>query len=239
MKRIKETGRRRWALVGVAAVTLSVLVGGGLSLADSFAAPETPTFKSSEWSSLGDVTDLTERAQGRTLGDPGAPVTIYVFTDFQCPACRSFDALVIPELEVTYIETAIASLILYDFPLTGTHENAVLASRAAHCAGDNGIYWTYYDALFQGQGSWSSEQDPTSTFVSYAKDLGIDKREFEDCLSGGTHSTRVDENIALGRALGVASTPAVIVSSASETLLLKSVSFPAIREAIEDLAAGR
>lgn len=41
----------------------------------------------------------------RTKGKPGAPVTVYEMSDFQCPYCKRHVERTFPTLEKEYIET--------------------------------------------------------------------------------------------------------------------------------------
>ena len=41
----------------------------------------------------------------RSRGNPAAPITVYEFSDFQCPFCRQFWEKTLPILEHEYIAT--------------------------------------------------------------------------------------------------------------------------------------
>ena len=52
---------------------------------------------------LADDGALVELAQGVTLGDPEAQVTVVEFGDYQCPGCGAFALSVKPQLEGTLV----------------------------------------------------------------------------------------------------------------------------------------
>src|SRR5512145_230294 len=73
-------------------------------------------------------------------GEASAPVTIVEYSDFQCPACAEVALGLMPHIEETYIKTGKVRFFFHDFPLPG-HSNAIPASEAAHCAGDQNAFW--------------------------------------------------------------------------------------------------
>lgn len=160
-----------------------------------------------------DTERLAELGRPVTLGDPGAPVTITEFADFQCPGCRAFQASVKPQIETTWVETGEAQFHFYDFPITTIHAHAFLAARAARCAGDQGEFWLYHDVLFARQNQWSVATSPSSNFVEYAGEIGLDTEAFESCLRSDRYADVVTAEMELGRGLGISGTPSIIVSA--------------------------
>src|SRR5690606_31043959 len=87
------------------------------------------------------------------------------------------------------------------------------AARAARCAGDQGRYWEYHDALYARQARWSGRSStPLNDFEEYAAELGLDRAAFSACLRSDRHAEVVTANIMLGERLGVRGTPTVIVN---------------------------
>ena len=68
---------------------------------------------------LDDPEVLGRMAQGMVLGDPDAPLTIFEFGDYQCPACGMFALQVKPLIEQAYVADGTANFVYYDFPLGG------------------------------------------------------------------------------------------------------------------------
>ncbi len=84
------------------------------------------------------------------LGDPGAPVTIIEFSDFQCPFCQKFHSETFPQIKKTYIDTGKVRFVYRDFPLS-FHPGAQPAAEAAECAHAQGKFWEMHEALFSEQ----------------------------------------------------------------------------------------
>ena len=85
------------------------------------------------------------------LGNPDAKVLIIEFGDYQCPSCRMFWHDVEPRLKKDYIDTGKAKLVFRDFPIVQIHPEALLASMAVDCAGEQNKYWEMHDAMFANQ----------------------------------------------------------------------------------------
>lgn len=178
---------------------------------------------------------LVALAQGETLGDPSADVTIVEFGDYQCPACGSFALQFKPQIEARFVETGEAKFVFYDFPIPSIHPNAFLAARAARCAGDQGAYWEYHQTLFQNQSRWSTANLPTSAFEDYAGEVGIDEGAFSSCLNSDRFADVVSANMEVGGRMGVGGTPTIYVRANGQTRRLNDYSLTAIQDIIDSL----
>jgi protein-disulfide isomerase len=176
-------------------------------------------------------------AQGVTLGDPDAPITIVEFADYQCPACQGFASMVKPQIEAVYVEPGVAKFVFYDFPLVTIHPHAFLAARAARCAQDQDRFWEYSNELFRNQSSWSlSASAPAGAFEDYAATVGLDQDAFSDCLRSDRHAELVTANLILAQELGVGSTPTVMVSrGGGRARRVASNSFEDISRVVDEL----
>jgi protein-disulfide isomerase len=78
---------------------------------------------------------------GQVMGDPNAPVTLEVYSDFQCPACRTFAEDSEPLLRETYVVNGTLKIIYKDAAFQGqrgsdpNYDESVEAAAAARCAG--------------------------------------------------------------------------------------------------------
>ncbi|HEX6368124.1 MAG TPA: DsbA family protein [Longimicrobium sp.] len=152
-----------------------------------------------------------QRVPGISKGQPNAPVVIMEFADFQCPACGQFASFSEP-LVKDYIDNGTVRFVWYDFPLVEIHPNAMLASRAGRCANDQNQFWPYHDYVFGQQGQWSEQKDPTSRFIDYAEQVGLDREVFAQCLRSDKYQKEVSESRQLGTTLGVSGTPTLFIN---------------------------
>jgi len=137
------------------------------------------------------------------LGPKDAPVTIVEFGDFQCPFCKKSEDS-IKQVRTKYADKV--RLIYMDFPLS-FHPNALPAAEAARCAGDQGKFWQFHDALFQAQPNLK----PTDLKAAAAK-LGLDPQKFNNCLDQNKYRNAVGADLAEGESLGVSGTPAFFIN---------------------------
>ena len=84
------------------------------------------------------------------LGDPAAPVTMIIFGDYQCPFCGQAHNTAEKQVREKYVKTGKVKMVYRDYPLS-FHPAATPAAEAAQCAGAQGKYWEYHDALFENQ----------------------------------------------------------------------------------------
>jgi protein-disulfide isomerase len=92
----------------------------------------------------------------KTVGNPAAPVTIELFSDFQCPACRGLHMSLLPSIMRDYVATGKAYLVYKEFPLM-QHTHAREAATYAVAAARVGKYEQVADALFQNQQHWEAD----------------------------------------------------------------------------------
>lgn len=171
-----------------------------------------------DMSQVTDAESLLQRAQPVHLGDENAPIQMFVFSDFMCPACGVWSSRVEPHVKREFVETGKVRLTYYDFPLGGAHKYSFAAARAARCASDQGKFWDYHDRLFGSQQQWSySAGMPTDFFLQYATELGLDMDAFESCLRSDQHAEVVTANKVLGETLGVGGTPTIFVNGRQMT----------------------
>ncbi len=142
---------------------------------------------------------------GRLRGDPKAPVTIVEFSDFQCPYCKKA-AATLKDVLAKY--SGRVKLAYRDFPMRTLHPQAQLAAEAARCAGEQGKFWEYHDALFGADQPKLDEAGLTST----ARSLGLDEKSFSSCLASGKFKAQIEQDVQDGTRAGVSGTPGFFIN---------------------------
>ncbi len=138
------------------------------------------------------------------LGSMDAPVTLVEYSDYECPACLSYEPLV-KQLVQEY--EGRLRVVFRHFPLVG-HKNAMNAALAAEAAGKQGKYWEMHEALFANQATWGSKQFANSELLEvYAKELNLDLEQFKADRSSQEIRDRIERDKLSGRQLGVNGTP--------------------------------
>lgn len=86
------------------------------------------------------------------------------------------------------------------------HALAVPAAVAARCAGEQGRFWEFREALFAAQGTLGHE-----TYVDLAGKFGLDPEAFANCRSDGRQAANVRADMELARANGITATPSLVI----------------------------
>jgi protein-disulfide isomerase len=149
--------------------------------------------------------DVAPTQPFNVLGPEDAPVTIIEFTDLQCPYCARFARQTFPQLRRNYIDTGRVRFASQDLPLP-RHAFAVPAAVAARCAGEQGRFWEFREALFEAQSTLGREP-----YVELARKFDLDLEKFATCRSDERQTANVLEGIDLARANGITSTPTFLI----------------------------
>jgi protein-disulfide isomerase len=139
-------------------------------------------------------------------GDEKAPVTMIEYSDYQCPFCGRHYREVLPLLLKDYVDTGKLKFVMREFPITSIHANAMAASKAALCAGDQGKYWEMHNLLFENQRQLGAEQ-----LTSYAQSLNLNMDTFTPCLDDDSVEQKVQSDLASGAKLGMRGTPGFFI----------------------------
>ena len=137
-------------------------------------------------------------------GGKDASVVLVEYSDFQCPACGAYFP-VMKGLKEAYGDKL--KIVYRNYPLTSLHPNAQLAAQAAEAAGIQGQFFVMHDLLFGNQQTWSTEADPTNTFVGYATSIGLDIEKFKTDLTSDETFESVKDDIRSGNKSNIDSTP--------------------------------
>ncbi len=136
-------------------------------------------------------------------GPVDAPVTVVVFSDFQCPFCTRAEATV-AELERQYAGKLRVAYKNWPLPM---HKNAKLAAKAALAADEQGKFWAYHDALLANQRDLERP-----ALERLARELGLRADRFAAALDSDRVEARVAADLAEAERLHVAGTPTFFIN---------------------------
>lgn len=156
-----------------------------------------------------DLSPMERRIDGDQLaeGPVDAPVTLIIYTDFQCSFCARWHQETLPVLRER-VDAGQLRIEFRDLAVFG--EDSERAARAAYAASLQGRYADYADALFEG-GTTRKGDLSTDALVSLADELGMDGARFEKDMTSTDTAQAVGENMEEGAMLGVTSTPSFII----------------------------
>jgi len=174
-------------------------------------------------------------------GDRSARVTLVEFADYECQFCARHFHVTLPQLERDYIRTGKVRYVFRDFPLQSLHKEALRAAEAASCAGTRGKFWEMHDRLFAGPKSLGPHD-----LRRHAEAVGLDAREFEQCLATTNHAAKIQRDMVDGQKAGVRATPTFFIGPTgtdgqtvkATTMLVGAQPYAVFREAIEGLLSA-
>ena len=210
-RRPPETGRRGispliWVTAGFGLIGIVII---GVLLVSQGTAP-----KSVDTSDLKDsvVQVPIDLANGRTLGKADAPVTLDVWSDYQCPVCGQLAELVEPALIRTYVANGTLRIIDHDAAFQGarsssTYDESVEAAAGARCAADQNLYWQFHNLMFANQVGENEGAFRDERLRAIATKAGVDVAAWDACRATGEHQAAVRAETADAVKLGINATP--------------------------------
>jgi protein-disulfide isomerase len=147
-------------------------------------------------------------ADSPSRGPADAPVTIQVYSDFECPYC-ALGAMVLRELEAEF--GGRVRVVWRNLPLP-MHPHAALAAVTGlevYRELGGAAFWRFHDATFAAQ---RSGLDP-SVLERLATNEGVDLKRYREALSTHQHDARINADLASADAAGVNGTPAFFINS--------------------------
>lgn len=143
-------------------------------------------------------------AAGTRMGPADTPVTIVVFSDFQCPACR----VLAERLQTVRGDRGNDVAVVYRHHPLRSHPHARMAARASECAGRQGRFEAMHDALFQSQSSIG-----TRTWDDIAKGAGVGNLDqFGRCMQDAGMDSLLARDAAQAKRLGIDATPTFLIN---------------------------
>lgn len=139
-----------------------------------------------------------------SVGPTDAPVTIVMFSDFQCSACAATHPIL--KKAIAEYEGKVR-FVVRDFPLESIHENAFAAARAAAAANAQGKFFDLIEILYKNQ-----EALDVVSLRKYAAEIGLNAGQFDIDFNSPKVADEIRKDIADGEALGINSTPTIFIN---------------------------
>jgi len=177
---------------------------------------------------------------GRSLGDPNAPVKIDVYADFQCPACKTFAEEIEPKIFDQFVANGDMYYTFRQFPFIDDEvvgKESDQAANASMCALEQERFWDYHAILFANWNGENQNAFSDKRLVAFADSLGLDMDAFNACFKANAYMDEIESDLAAGRMKGVRGTPSVFVNG--ELLTPGYVpSFDQISQAVNAILTG-
>jgi protein-disulfide isomerase len=211
-------------LVAIVAVAVIIAVSSGGSGGGSTTAstPVATGGGASGASGLKGVSAVTSELagipqSGNTLGAPGAPATLMVFADLQCPFCAEFENGTMPALVKRYVRPGKLKIVFQPIVILGN--DSILGARAAGAAAQQGKMFDYSAILYRNQGPENSGY----LNQAYVKKIGsatpgLDVAKLTADLKSAAVNKLLNDAQALSTSAKVNSTPSFFIAKKGQTL---------------------
>jgi protein-disulfide isomerase len=137
------------------------------------------------------------------FGPANAPVTIFEFSDFECPFCSRVG----PSLAQIKKEYGDKVRVVWKNRPLPFHSNAKPAAEAAMAAHAQGKFWEYHDKLFANQKALGKDD-----LIKYAQEVGLNVNQFKADLESGKFRAAVEADDALAGKVGAGGTPTFFIN---------------------------
>jgi protein-disulfide isomerase len=139
-------------------------------------------------------------------GPDDAPVTIVMWSDYQCPFCSRVN----PTLERIRNEHGNNVRFVWRDNALPFHDNAMPAAEAgreAYAQGGDEKFWQMHDLLFENQQALTRPD-----LERYAQQLGLNMERFRAALDNHTHQARIQQDMQAAASIGARGTPAHFIN---------------------------
>jgi len=151
------------------------------------------------------ITEPTTFKTSPILGPVDAPVTIFEFSCFGCPASRDIQPI-LKEVLNKYPQDV--KLVWKDLPIPDLYPEADLAHLAARCAQTQGKFWEYQEKLWQNQADFSLKNLKT-----LGQDIKLNIPQLTECINNKTFQNLIDADIGEAAQLSISGTPHFYVNN--------------------------
>jgi protein-disulfide isomerase len=158
--------------------------------------------------------DLTD---GTAVGNADAPITLVSYIDYRCPFCMRFAAEDEPTIIEEYVTQGIVRIETKHMPVLG--DESVMAAEAAQCAARQDAKWSMHHRLFvqQANEGTGTGRFSTDNLKRFARDIGLDSSEFNECLDSRATNNEVQDHRAEAQSYGFTGTPSFLINGAPLT----------------------
>jgi protein-disulfide isomerase len=190
------------ALAAIVVVVVIVVGTGGGSDSATTTTASAPTTSKSIFAGVPQHNDV--------LGDPGAPATLEVFEDPQCPYCRQWNLDTLQTVIDNYVRTGKLKLRYRGIVVIGV--NSVAGLRAIYAAGRQNKLWDMVEVLYRRQGDENSGWITVPVIKDAAKDAGADAAKVVADADSAAVTAELNRGQRDAQAAGINGTPTFILS---------------------------
>ncbi len=177
-----------------------------------------------------------ELTTAKSMGSRQAPITIEIFSDYQCPDCKRMHLNTTRLVIDNYVSSGKVYLIHRDFPLT-MHTHARVAARWLNAAAAAGLFQATENALYAKQEEWGATGNVEQSLASVLPAADMRKIRVIESTQRAQLDAAVQADMSLASSRNVNGTPSVFVihRGATTPLPAGSVPYALLKQYLDDL----
>ena len=146
-----------------------------------------------------------------SLGPANAPVTVVIFSDFQCPMCKQEADVVHKQISAAFPDKV--RVYFRDFPLEQLHNWARPAALAGRCVFklNPAAFWDYHDWIYENQ-NYIGLDNLNSKIQEFATAKNLDGMLLSRCIESKATAPEVNASVAVGTSLALNATPTIFIN---------------------------
>lgn len=225
------------------AVVVALVIGGSYVYQQRFIKNNLPALVKK---AINDLTPNPEKVAPVTdkdhlLGDSKAPVKLVVYTDLECPYCKTFHTSILG-LKDNYIKDGKIAVVYRNMPLDQLHTKARAEAEASECAaklGGNIAYWSFVDKIFAA--TPSNDGLDMNLLPQFATQAGLDRDKFESCRKDKAIAALVVAQAKNGEEAGAQGTPypVVLLNDVVKGVLPGALPADQLKKMVDELTAAK
>jgi len=177
---------------------------------------------------------------GPMVGNTNAPVTIAIWTDYQCPFCARFEKDAVEGLYNDYVKTGKARIYFKDFAFLG--EDSITAGIAGHAVWEAAPakYYAWRTNIYAKQGQehsgWATKEKVLALSANVLTPAEIAKVSSLMDSKKSVYQAALDADKAEGASFGVNGTPGTVIG---KTYINGAQGYATVKAAVEKTLSGK
>lgn len=174
----------------------------------------------------------------KAFGSKNAPVVMEIYSDFQCPACKTLFTSTTQKIMDNYVNSGKVYLIHRDFPLP-MHAYSRVAASYSRAAAHIGKCDEVEQALFRNQEKWEMTGDVVGTVAAALSPAEMKK--VQALVDAKTFEPLIEKDKQLGQMVPVNQTPySVLHTKSGQTFpVVGFVSYDVLKSFLDQLVAQK
>ncbi|MGD1838890.1 MAG: DsbA family protein [Nitrososphaeraceae archaeon] len=175
------------------------------------------------------------------LGNDDAPVTIFDFSDFQCPLCKRYALNTEPSIIENYVDTGKVKIAYKHFTIFGP--DSTTASKISQCAKEQGKFWEFSKLAYENQKGTNSGWAGKDNLITLASQIpDLDLESLKSCADSTKYDFMIGNDLLQAKAFNFSGTPSFIIVNSDGSkpeIIGGAYPYPLFQDALDKKLSGK